>query len=161
MRKTIEISYEEYNDIFELSGDDSELLSVAKLQIKSAYAPYSGFKVGSAVQMNNGEIYTGSNQENIAFSPTICGERVALFSAAHLSKSSIKTVAIICSSVEYLVDATNAPCGVCRQVIKEYEMKYNQKIRIILQGTVGKIWIFDGVDNLLPFSFDGLNKTNL
>ena len=160
MKKSIKISYEEYNDISEISGDDSELLALARLKMSDSYSPYSGFRVGSAVQVKSGEIYTGSNQENIAFSPTICGERVAIFNAGSNSKSPIEKIAIVCSSVEYLVENPNAPCGVCRQVIKEYEMMHHQKIRIILQGQIGKIWIFDGVDNLLPFAFNGLNRTN-
>ena len=79
-----------------------------------------------------------------------------MFNAASNSDSPIKSIAIYCSSDRYTVTEPGAPCGVCRQVMSEFEMRYNQKIRIILKGETGKITIFDGVENLLPFAFSGL-----
>ena len=159
MKKEIVISYEEFDRIEDLNQEDRDLLGIARQAMYDAYAPYSGFMVGSAVLLNDGEIQTGNNQENMAYSPTICGERVAMFAAAAVSKSPIKSVAISCCSQKYKVDKPSGPCGVCRQVMSEYEMRYGQKIRIILQGEIGKILIFYGVENLLPFSFDGLKET--
>jgi len=157
MKKEITISYEETNELY---GAEKMLMEKAIKISEKAYAPYSGFKVGAAVLSNDG-IFTGCNQENMAFSPTICGERVAMFSAACQSDSPIKIVAIYCQSDKYDVTEASGPCGVCRQVMSEFEMRYGKKIRVVLKGGSSNYLIFDGVENLLPFSFDGLKNENL
>jgi len=156
MKKELTITYEEFDSVNDLNNYDSSLLDFAIEASKKSYSPYSGFKVGSALILNNGQVYIGCNQENMAFSPTICGERVAMFNASSDSDSPIQTIAIYCSSDRYTVTEPGAPCGVCRQVMSEFEMRYNQKIRVILKGETGKILIFNGVENLLPFAFSGL-----
>ena len=120
MKKEITISYEEFDGVDELTYTDSYLLDCAIEASKKSYSPYSGFKVGSSLILNNGKIYSGCNQENMAFSPTICGERVAMFNAASDSDSPIQTIAIYCSSERYKVTEPGAPCGVCRQVMSEF-----------------------------------------
>lgn len=127
----------------ELSSSDHTLLSEAKKSAKSAYAPYSRFKVGSAVLLGNGKMISGNNQENAAYPSGLCAERVALFfTSSQYPNAVIKAIAI-----------TNVPCGACRQAILEYESKQKSPVRIIMQWGK-KILISDGIENLLPLSFD-------
>jgi cytidine deaminase len=127
----------------ELSSSDRELLSCAKKSAINAYAPYSKFKVGSAVLLENGKIISGNNQENAAYPSGLCAERVALFFASsQYPKEKIKALAI-----------TNVPCGACRQTILEYESKQKSLTRIIMLKEKSKILISEGISNLLPLSF--------
>src|SRR6185295_5114889 len=80
-KKDFNISFEQYESIPELKEGDRHLLTEAIAATKSAYAPYSDFKVGAAVLLDNGTIVKGSNQENAAYPSGLCAERVALFSA--------------------------------------------------------------------------------
>lgn len=91
MKNEIKISYEEFDNLSDLPEEDYVLLLQACYQSDRAYSPYSNFSVGSAVLLNNGDTYFGFNQENMAFSPTICAERVAMFTASVASKSPIKS----------------------------------------------------------------------
>jgi len=127
----------------ELSSSDKNLLSEAKKSAHSAYAPYSNFKVGSAVLLEDGKIIIGNNQENAAYPSGLCAERVALFYAgAQFPKAAIKAIAV-----------TNVPCGACRQAMAEYETRQKFPIRIIMQVSKKKIYVCDGIRNLLPLSF--------
>ena len=127
----------------ELSSSDQKLLSEAKKSANSAYAPYSKFKVGSAVLLENGKIISGNNQENAAYPSGLCAERVALFYASSQNpNATIKSIAI-----------TNVPCGACRQAILEYETKQKSPVRIIMQKEKNRIFISDGISNLLPLAF--------
>jgi len=71
----------EYNDESELSAEDNNLITIAREASKKAYAPYSGFKVGAALLLENGEIIEGNNQENVSYPAGLCAERVAIFYA--------------------------------------------------------------------------------
>jgi cytidine deaminase len=149
MKKELTIHYEIFDDEKELSEEDKNLLRLAKSAMNKAYSPYSNFNVGTAVLLNNGNVQIGNNQENSSYSATICAERVALFAASAESDSPINKIAIVCSSDKQ--NDTSGPCGICRQVMYEYERRHNQKIKIILGGD--KIMVFDGVENLMPFPF--------
>ena len=132
----------EYSDE-EISASDSQLLSSAKKSALKAYAPYSKFKVGSAVLLGNGKIISGNNQENAAYPSGLCAERTALFFASsQYPNEKIKTIAI-----------TNVPCGACRQVILEYEAKQKSPVRIIMQKEKNKVLISEGISSLLPLAF--------
>ncbi|MBI4930032.1 MAG: cytidine deaminase [Bacteroidetes bacterium] len=127
----------------ELSSSDKNLLSLARKSAQSAYAPYSKFKVGSAVLLANGKIISGNNQENAAYPSGLCAERVALFYASAQNPNAIiKSIAI-----------TNVPCGACRQAMVEYEAKQKFPIRIIMKLNEKKIYVCDGIRNLLPLAF--------
>jgi cytidine deaminase len=159
--KNLSFTYAEYDSPDELPADDRELLDAARKSTDTAYAPYSHYKVGAAVRMENGRIITGSNQENMAFPSGLCAERVALFSAAAANPGvAVKAIAITSKSEQFAVEKPVTPCGACRQAIIEYEMLNHEKIRIILMGESGKVLAVDGMDSLLPLSFkeEGLKK---
>ena len=127
----------------ELSISDKKLLLEARKSANAAYAPYSKFKVGSAVLLESGKIISGNNQENAAYPSGLCAERVALFFASSQNPNAIiKSIAI-----------TNVPCGACRQSILEYETKQKSPVRIIMQKEKNRIFISDGISNLLPLAF--------
>lgn len=150
--KKIEIEFFEYS-MEELSEADQKLLNCAREAVNSAYSPYSGFHVGSAVLMDNGEIVKGNNQENAAYPSGLCAERVALFyAAANFPGIPVKVIAISGADHENSSSQTVKPCGACCQVLSEYEDLAGSSIRIILDGSNG-ITVFEGIDNLLPFRF--------
>ncbi len=153
-RKSIKIEYEEYNSIEELSVSDKELLLQAMLAADKAYSPYSGFKVGASVKLSNGKIVPGNNQENIAYPSGLCAERVALFSAmANNPHTTVEAIAVIGKNSSNQWCAA-LPCGACRQTLCEYETLGKQKIRIILYSGNNKIIILEGINTLLPLSFE-------
>jgi len=141
--------------IDELNSSDAEILLRAKEAAKGAYAPYSNFKVGSAVLLENGVIVIGNNQENAAFPVTMCGERNAIFSAsAQYPNTPIIAVAITIISANGNIDRPVPPCGSCRQVIYETETRHQKDIRVVLQGDLGDIYVINSVKDILPLHFD-------
>lgn len=141
--------------IDELDSIDAQLLNRAKEAAKDAYAPYSNFRVGAAVLMDNGKIIIGNNQENAAYPATMCGERTAIFSAAaQYPNIPIQAVAITIMSAQGQIDRPVPPCGSCRQVIYENEVRHQTNIRLILQGDLGDIYIVQTVKDILPLLFD-------
>jgi len=156
IRHTLTIAYTEVSGIAHLEDEDRELLNAAWLACDSAYAPYSQFHVGAAVRLANDMIFKGNNQENAAYPSGLCAERIAVFSAsANCPGISIKSIAIVARTIVFDLVNPVSPCGACRQVIAEYEMLSGQPVRIILQGYPDKIWIIDGISNLLPLMFHG------
>ena len=122
---------------------------------KNAYAPYSKFKVGTALLLDNGKVVLGSNQENAAYPSGLCAERVAIFqSGAIYPDAKIIKMAITAASDTNQTLAPIPPCGSCRQSIYEYEFKQNTPIAIYFMGVSGEIYKSDSIKNLLPLSFD-------
>ena len=151
--KDINISYKEYNSASDLPHNYRILLEKAIEATKSSYAPYSGFNVGAAVLMGNGEFVTGSNQENAASPSGLCAERVALFAAHHNYPSSpVKAIAIIGSQGGILTPGFTYPCAACIQVMVESQKRAGAPIAVIV-GSAGKIQVMESIDALLPFSF--------
>ena len=97
----------------------SKLLALAKDAMTRAYAPYSGFQVGAALLCKDGSIYQGCNIENAAYSPTNCAERTALFKAIYDGHRDFTAIAI-CGGKDGELTAACSPCGVCRQVLREF-----------------------------------------
>ena len=95
------------------------LIEKAKEAMKSAYAPYSKFKVGAALLCDDGSIYTGCNIENASFSPTVCAERVAIFKAVSEGETEFEAIAIA-GGANDSPEGECPPCGVCRQVMAEF-----------------------------------------
>jgi cytidine deaminase len=151
--KKIEISFISAN-LKELPVEEQQLVSYAKLAFKTAYAPYSGFLVGASVLLENGEVVSGSNQENIAYPSGLCAERVALFYAvAKYPNIKINTIAVSILSQNYKETDVISPCGACRQVMAEYEDKQEQPIKVILHSPMDNVLIANNVESLLPFMF--------
>jgi cytidine deaminase len=122
---------------------------------KKAYAPYSNFKVGVAVLLDNNKIVLGSNQENAAYPSGLCAERVAIFSAGALyPEAKIIKMAITATADHNPTLTPIPPCGACRQSISEYEIKQEQPIEIYFMGESGNVYKSDSLKNLLPLMFD-------
>jgi cytidine deaminase len=155
MKEIIEnFSYKELESDDELPEELAELLVQAKIAIATAYAPYSEFRVGAAVLLENGEIVSGSNQENASSPAGICAERVALSAASSLHPNvAVIALAVSAKASTGVLTEPAAPCGICRQTILEYEQRFNHDIEIILRGEAGKIFRISSVKNLLPLYF--------
>lgn len=137
----------------ELTPDVRELVEQAKLATDNSYSPYSHFRVGAALRLQNGTIVTGANQENAAFPSSLCAERTAIFSAqAHYPDQPIMQLAIAARNASGFLSEPISPCGGCRQVILGIEDRYQQPITVFLYGTNG-IYQISSARDLLPFSF--------
>jgi cytidine deaminase len=103
-------------EIIQASSGIKELYKLAILVREHAYSPYSGYKVGAAIRLTDGKIFTGCNVENASFGATVCAERVAILKAiSECSKIEIKEVMVVTNSAPPW-----PPCGMCRQVIAEF-----------------------------------------
>ena len=150
----IKIKAKRYNSIAELDELECRLLEAANEATKTSYAPYSKFNVGAAVLLENGEIITGSNQENNAYPSGLCAERVAVFYAnAKYPNVAIKAMAVSSAVNGILNDSEVYPCGACRQVLVESENRQQTKIKLIMGGAKSII-VVDSVSLMLPFTFD-------
>lgn len=142
-----------YHSLEELPQRSQQLILLAREAAKGAYAPYSGYRVGASVLLENGEIVNGSNQENAAYPSGLCAERTALFYAsARFPGVAVVALAVTTLSNEMLPGDFAKPCGGCRQVIAEYEDLSGKPIEIILDGS-SAITVVNGIDTLLPFRF--------
>lgn len=159
--KKFEVKYKEYIKGETIPADVNEIIQNAIEATETAYAPYSLYRVGAAVRMSNGDIIKGSNQENVAYPSGLCAERVALYTAsAAYPDMDVKSIAVTVKHDFKNSTEVFSPCGACRQVMAEMESKTGNKIEIIVHSLDGKTQIFDGVSQLLPFSFhnSSLNK---
>jgi cytidine deaminase len=155
----IETTIKVFNGIAELPSEVQSLLFQAIETRKNAYAPYSNFRVGAAILLDNGKIVLGSNQENAAYPSGLCAERVAIFQAGAIYPNvKIKTIAITAASDTNPTLSPIPPCGSCRQAISEYEFKQGTPIEIYFMGEKGEVYKSNSIANLLPLSFD---KTSL
>lgn len=156
MDKSLNIKYQSFSSIGELSQKDAELVDSAIKATASSYSPYSRYPVGAAVRLSSGKIIIGSNQENSAFPSGLCAERTAIFSAhANYPDESIETIAIVSCSEGKISDVPAFPCGACRQVLAESQKRAGAPIRIIVAGA-SEILVFPSVECILPFIFNGL-----
>ncbi|MBR5193411.1 MAG: cytidine deaminase [Bacteroidaceae bacterium] len=139
----------------ELSETDRLLVQKAQEATLRSYAPYSHFRVGASVQLEDGTIVTGTNQENAAYPSGLCAERTALFYANSQYPDQVVTALAIASRTENgtLCQSTISPCGACRQVMVETEKRFGKPIKILLCGTE-EVYIAESAQCLLPLSFD-------
>lgn len=148
-------SFLAFDLLSELPTDVQNLMKEAIAIRENAYAPYSNFKVGAAILLDNGKIVLGSNQENAAYPSGLCAERVAIFHAgSSFPESKILKIAISAASDVKITSAPIPPCGACRQSIAEYEIRQEQPIEIYFMGEVGLIYKSASLKNLLPLVFD-------
>jgi len=151
--KNISIIYKEADDPEELENGDKELLDEAIAAAVNAYAPYSGFKVGAALRLESGKVIKGTNVENAAFPSGICAERnVISTSVSNHPHDKPLVIAIAALNDKGLTEEPVTPCGNCRQVIAEEELRSNTKIKIILGGR-NKTLIIESISSLLPLQF--------
>lgn len=152
---SITTDFDVFESIQELPEIIQNLMQEAIAIRKKAYAPYSNFKVGTALLLDNGIIILGSNQENAAYPSGLCAERVAIYQAGTLyPEAKIIKIAISAASGNSTTSAPIPPCGSCRQSIAEYEIKQNTPIEIYFMGEIGSIYKSDSLKNLLPLLFD-------
>ena len=97
-----------------------KLINAAQTARESSYSPYSNFSVGAALITKTGTIYTGANIESASFTPTVCAERVAFFTAVHKGERNFEAIAIVGGKTGENLTQFCAPCGVCRQVMTEF-----------------------------------------
>lgn len=153
LKKHLHIELASYDSIKDLSAEEQQLTAAALAASQKAYAPYSQFKVGAAILLDNGEIVTGSNQENAAYPSGLCAERVALFWAgSQFPESAVKTMVIVSVKGQELVSRIVAPCGACRQVINETSHRHKKHFSLLLVGKEGILKV-DNANDLLPLSF--------
>jgi cytidine deaminase len=147
-------TYLAYDNEAGLPEEYRELLERARESCSSSHAPYSHYHVGAAIRMENGTVVTGSNQENMSFPAGTCAERTALFAAVSAFPAvPVRTIAITAKSDSFPVTEPVPPCGICRQALLEYELKFHRKIEIILAGETGKVVVIGSVNDLLPLAF--------
>lgn len=150
----VTINYESYNSKEDLEACDKLLCEQAEEALKSSYSPYSNFKVGTAVRLNNGQFVLGSNQENVAYPSGLCAERVALFTiGAAYPDAVVESMAITAHTNNFKIINPVTSCGACLQVMAEFEMKQQQEITVLFYCLNGKVLKIKGVKNLLPFVF--------
>jgi cytidine deaminase len=152
-KKTINITYDEFLSLEELSEVDKMLIDKAIDIAKKSYSPYSKFPVGAAVLLDDGQIFMGNNQENVAFPSGTCAERTVLnYVHANFPDHKIRTIAI--TALRSLAAIPVTPCGFCRQVMVEMEQNQGEKIKVILHKIGGSTFVFESALSLLPLAFD-------
>ena len=127
-----------------MEHSEKELVEAATAVRENAYAPFSEFKVGSALETDDGQIIVGSNVESASYGLTVCAERVAVWNAISQGKRKIVKIAVVADT-----EALTPPCGVCRQIIWEF----GGDIPVVLANLNGKTEIVQMKD-LLPRAFD-------
>ena len=138
----------------DLNLQDKNLAQSAIDFLSHAYAPYSKFSVSAAALLNNGVIVNGTNQENAASPSGTCAERTCLFYAnSQYPDIPVSTIAIAAQSNGQLINNPITPCGACRQVILESEIRFHNQIKIILLAKENCL-IINSIKYILPLSFD-------
>ena len=152
---TISADLDVYDTESELPNDVQDLMKEAIAAREKSYSPYSQFRVGAAILLENGEVVTGSNQENASYPAGLCAERTAIFYAgAKYPEKKILKMALSARSENHPVEVPTPPCGSCRQAIAEYEVKQEQPIEIYFMGEKGKVVKANSISDLLPLIFD-------
>ena len=133
-----------------------QLVSMAKEAMQYAYSPYSGCKVGAALLCKDGSVYTGCNIENVGYSSTNCAERTAFFKAVSEGKKEFTAIAI-CGGKDGIIEGLFPPCGVCRQVMREF-CEDDFQIYLVAEDCIETYTLKE----LLPLSFtqDMVKKKN-
>lgn len=123
--------------------ETKELVKLAIAAKENAYVPYSKFRVGAALLAKNGKVYTGCNIESASYTPTNCAERTAYFKAVSEGVREFEAIAITSD-----VDGYTYPCGVCRQVMREF----STELKIIIANTEDEYKEYT-LDEIFPFGF--------
>ena len=139
----------------ELSEADIQLVKEAQKATSRSYAPYSHFQVGACALLEDGNIVTGTNQENVAYPSGLCAERTTLFYAnSQYPDQAVMALAIAARTENGELNKTPiTPCGACRQVMVETEKRFGKPMRVLLCGSE-EVYIAESAQSLLPLSFD-------
>lgn len=132
-----------------------KLLATAHEASQKAYAPFSNFHVGAAIEVKDGSIYSGQNQENAAYPSCMCAERVALYHRCARSESEITAVAVYAKNNTDVEQHSAAPCGECRQVILEYQSRQKHIFPVYSMNQNGYVTLWSSINELLPEGFHG------
>lgn len=155
MIKEVKFSYTAFSSIEDLTVEDRKLMLESDRVLKQAYAKYSGFHVGASLYLENGEMMSANNQENMALPSSLCAERVLLYYCkANFPKENVKKIAISVKSSIEIIDSPISPCGSCRQVMLEYERMQENNIEVLLKGETGAVYLIKSVSDLLPLAFN-------
>ena len=153
-KQDIQFTVDVYNSSDELNAADKALLLKAREVTAMAYAPYSKFNVSAVAKLTNGKEVIGTNQENASYPVALCAERVLMSAAATLFPGiGIETMAISYNNLNGESDNPISPCGMCRQMLAEYEERTHQPIRLILGGMKGEVFVIQTAKQLLPLTF--------
>ncbi len=125
-----------------------QLIALAMEAMGHSYSPYSGYKVGAALLCGDGTVYQGCNLENASFTPTVCAERTAFFKALYDGHRDFKAIAV-CGGKDGVITGAFPPCGVCRQVMREF---CDDDFLIHMAAPEGKYETYT-LSQLLPCSF--------
>lgn len=136
----------------ELSPQEQSLIQSSREALDISHSPYSKFKVGCAMRLENGTVVKGANQENAAYPICLCAEGVTLASVA----SQHPHVKIVDVAIHVPIDTPASPCGYCRQSFKEYEVRMNTKFNFYLAGNQD-VYMFKGIDTILPLAFSSID----
>ena len=139
----------------DLSEEDRKLMDAARDAVSNAYAPYSGVRVGAALQTEEGPV-TASNVENGAYGSTVCAERMAVGRANARGLRTYPAVAITATGERLPTDRPVTPCGACRQVLHEMARITNTETRVLMASPGSDEVTVAALSELLPLPFDPL-----
>lgn len=139
----------------ELEADDKRLMEAALKARFTAHAPYSNFQVGAAAVLANGQVVSGSNQENRSFPAGLCAERVCLFHASsNYPRETIEKLAVVAFPADSDAAEPAHPCGGCRQVMLEMQHKQHKPFRLLLLYPNDEVLVLEKASDLMPFPFE-------
>ena len=152
-KKVLRVEYIEFSTLSELEDSMVSLIAKSIEIAEKSYSPYSKFPVGAAVLLDNGEVFAGSNQENISFPAGTCAERTVLnYVHSNFPQNKIKRIAI--TALKSMSPVPITACGFCRQVLVEMEQNQGEHIQLIFHKLGGTTYIFESASSLLPLAFD-------
>lgn len=131
------------------AADRKKLIATALGMVRRAYAPYSRFQVGAAVLTSSGRIYGGANVENASYGAAVCAERAAVLKAVNAGDRELAAVAV-CGGREGKVTGLCVPCGICRQVLREFADPAELKVYVVQSANDYREY---SLEDLLPESF--------
>ncbi len=153
--RQLTLRYHELATPDQLGPAERQVWDAARAATAHSYAPYSRFHVGAALLLADGSLVQGTNQENAAYPSGLCAERTALFGlAGGRPAPPPRIVGMSVAGRPAAGDFSPAlPCGACRQVMLEYELRQGEPIWLLLPSLSGTVLRFDSLADLLPFHF--------
>ena len=149
MKQQLNIAYEHYDSIEQISEADCDLIMAARKATAQSYAPYSKFKVGAAARLKSGRIITGANRESEVYPSGLCAERSLLFMhQSNYADDAIEAIAIASNPAH----SECYPCGACRQTLVDVESRQQTPIRVIMAGQ-SSATVVEKAELLMPFRF--------